>query len=381
MARRRQAGFAVFATCMGVLLADAAALADDPEPAAADSSDSGSFLAGEEVVTQGDVGGSSVLAGGRVESTANVHGNAVLLGGAVRVTGATSEDVYAAGGDVSIDGRVGRNLRVAGGQVVVSPTAEVLGDVGIAGGHVVIEGRVAGDINLAGGRVRLNGPVGGDVDVHAGQLEIGPAARIEGRVQYETQQAPQIDPAAAIKGGAEAKPKHWYGHRLGRRAGIGGPGWFGLLVVGTIMILASPALGGRLLTHLKTRSGAVVGWGLLCLFATPIALVLCAITIIGIPLAIVLLLAYLLALLVGYASGLVALGQWGLARLSPARASGAGWQILALIVAIIAVGILRRLPFLGGLVGFAVVVLGIGVLALELSRSMRSSAPRTGTAS
>lgn len=381
MATGRQARFAVFAVCVGALVLDSRTLAEDPQPAASTTPESGTFVAGDEVVTRGDISGSSVLAGGRVESSATVHGNTVLFGGDVRVTGTSSQDLYAVGGDIAIDGRVGKDVRVAGGQVVIGPSAEVQGDVTIAGGRVVINGRVAGDVELAGGQVRLNGPVGGDVDVRAGQLEIGPDARIEGRIRYQTEDAPRIDPAAQIKGGVEPTPKRWYGHWPGRRAGLGGPGWFGMLVVGTIMILASPALGGRLLAHLKSRTGAVIGWGAVCLFATPIALVLCAITIIGIPLAVLLLFGYLLALLVGYASGLVALGQWLLARVAPARAAGVGWQILALLVAVIAVGILRRLPFIGALVGFTVVVLGIGVLAIEMSRVVRSSQPRTGTAS
>jgi len=381
MATGRQATFALFAACVGALVLDSRALAEDPQPAASTTPQSGTFVAGDEVVTQGDISGSSVLAGGRVESSATVHGNTVLFGGDVRVTGTSAEDLYAVGGDVAIEGRVGKDVRVAGGQVVIGPSAEIEGDVTIAGGRVVINGRVAGDVELAGGHVRLNGPVGGDVDVRAGQLEIGPEARVEGRVRYQTEDAPRIDPAAQIKGGVEPTPKRWYGHWPGRRAGLGGPGWFGMLVVGTIMILASPALGGRLLAHLKSRTGAVIGWGAVCLFATPIALVLCAITIIGIPLAVLLLFGYLLALLVGYASGLVALGQWALARIAPARAAGVGWQILALLGAVIAVGILRRLPFIGALVGFAVVVLGIGVLAIELSRVVRSSQPRTGAVS
>ncbi|MGH8263438.1 MAG: hypothetical protein ACRET4_08160, partial [Steroidobacteraceae bacterium] len=163
------------------------------------------------------------------------------------------------------------------------------------------------------------------------------------------------------------------------RSNAGGSGWFALLVVGSIMILASPALGGRLLEHLRSRTGATFGCGFISLIATPIALLLCAITIIGIPLALALLIAFLLLLLLGSASGMIALGQWGLVRIAPARASSVGFQILALAAALIVVGLLRHVPLLGHLVSFAVTVLGIGVLLLELSRRMHSG-PKAASA-
>jgi cytoskeletal protein CcmA (bactofilin family) len=296
------------------------AAADDPDQAAGAHQTSDTFVAGDEVTTQGEISGSSVLAGGRIDSKARVHGRVVLLGGEIKMSGEAQKDLYAFGGDVDISGRADKDVRVAGGRVSIGPGAEVLGDVAIAGGQVEIEGKIGGEVRIAGGQVRLNGPVGGDVQVRAGQLQIGPNARIEGRLRYQTKDAPAIDPAAEVKGGVEAEPKRWFHRWQGPRSDVAGPSWFIVLVIGTIMILASPAFGGRLLSHLRTRGGAAFGFGLLCLVATPIALVLCAITIIGLPLAVVLLLAYLLALLLGYVSGVVALAQWGLARLAPARA-------------------------------------------------------------
>jgi cytoskeletal protein CcmA (bactofilin family) len=352
--------------------------ASDEVESKAQQQDTDTFVAGEEVSTRGEISGSSVLAGGRIDSAARVHGDAVLFGGDIKVTGETDESLYAFGGDIDLNGRVREDVRVAGGQVTIGPAAEVLGDITIAGGRVDIEGKVAGEIRVAGGDVRLNGAVGGNVYVRAGQLQIGPNARIDGLLRYHTKEAPAVDPAATVKGGIEPRAERWYGRWTGSDSGIAGPGWFGLFVIGTIIILASPTLGGRLLGHWRTRTGAAIGFGLLCLLATPIALVLCAITIIGLPLAVVLLLAYLLALLVGHVSGLVALGQWGLARMAPARSGAIGWQILALAAALLVVGVLGRLPIVGKIVGLAVVVLGTGALLIELSRLMRSSETRAG---
>jgi len=379
MRQLRRDTFTLLVLWLAATVAALQVRADEPAaPSADQASESDTFVAGDDISTHGDINGASVLAGGRIESGAHVHGNAILFGGDIRVTGEARESLYAVGGDIDIESRIGNDVRVAGGQVTIGPQADIAGDVTIAAGHIRIEGPVAGDIRLAGGQIRLDGPVGGNVRVRAGQLEIGPNARIAGRVQFETKEPPHIDSAAQVKGGMQAERRAWYSRWVGSRSNVGGPRWFALLVVGSIMILASPALGARFLEDLRKRTGATIGWGLISFIATPVALVLCAITIIGLPLALALLLAFLLLLLLGSASGMIALGQWGLARIAPAHASSAGFQILALLATLIVVSLLRHLPLIGWLVGFAVLVLGIGVLLLELSRRMHTDSKAAG---
>jgi Polymer-forming cytoskeletal len=347
------------------------AVAADRDDSPSEAANNDTFMAGDEVSTSGDINGASVLAGGRIESGARVQGKSVLFGGQIRITGETRDDLYAFAGDIDLVGRVDHDARIAGGRVTIGRPAQILGDLTLAGGDVDIDGKVAGDVKVAGGRVRLDGTVGGDVDVRAGQLTIGPNARIDGRLRYRAKQTPEFDPAAHVSGGIEALPDSWSSGWMRPHISPVGPGWFGLLVIGTIMILASPTLGARLLVHCRERTGTTVGWGFLCLVATPVVFVLCAITIIGLPLAIVVLLGYLLTLLVGYVSGIVALGQWGLARIARTGAALVGWQILAFALALLVVGFLRRIPFLGFYVSLAVVVVGIGALLLEMRRVVR----------
>lgn len=346
------------------------AMADDPGATAPapQNPHNDTFMAGDRIATAGDVGGASVLAGGRIDAAARVNGDAVMLGGQISVSGDTRDDLYAVGGDVVVSGSVGHNARLAGGQLTIGRTAVIAGDLSLAGGQVDITGKVDGDVNVAGGRVNLNGPISGDATVRAGELIVGPDARIAGRLRYQAKEGATIDPAARIGGPVEVLSENWSHGWMGYRVGSPGTGWLGVLIVGIILILAWPKLGGQVLAQWRERTGAALGWGALGLFATPVVMVLCAITIIGLPLAVVLLLAYLLALLVGYVSGLVALGQWALARFAPTHAAAVAWQILALALAVVVIGILRRIPGVGVLVWPIVVMIGLGALFLEIKR-------------
>ena len=69
----------------------------------------------------------------------------------------------------------------------------------------------------------------------------------------------------------------------------------------------------------------------------------------------------LVALILGATALFIA--QRGLEALRPARAVTPAWQLLALFLGLLALWLLRQLPFAGGLIGFVALVAGIGALA------------------
>jgi cytoskeletal protein CcmA (bactofilin family) len=86
-----------------------------------------------------------------------------------------AEDVYAIGGTTIVEGTVRGDLVVAGGTLTISGTVE--GDVlGVVAGTVRITGRVGGSVRVAALRFEADGEIGGDVGLLVGQ------ARVDGAV-------------------------------------------------------------------------------------------------------------------------------------------------------------------------------------------------------
>jgi hypothetical protein len=82
--------------------------------------------------------GSQVRFGSPVTVAKNeVAEEVVAIGGSVHIDGAVSQDVSAVGGSVRINGRVGGSVTAVGGSVHLGPHAEVMGDVAAVGGTVV----------------------------------------------------------------------------------------------------------------------------------------------------------------------------------------------------------------------------------------------------
>ena len=280
------------------------------------------------------------------------------------------------GGNVRITSSVGQDVSTAAGTVTIEGTGRVKGDVHVAGGEVLVLGPVEGSIHAGAGKVLIDAAVGGDVYVGAGQLELGPNTRIAGAVRYrgpgDIRQLEGAEVAGGIRAGGERRKareerkrhREWQGeeHR-------GGGGWLwplGLVVLAAILAALFPSGFRRLGAEARANPALAFALGLAVLVGVPIIAIVFAITLIGLPVALLLMLLYGVMLIVGYAGMAVILGDAALARFRGADASRTAWRVIAAVLAMVAIALLARIPFLGGLVVFAVLLAGLGTLMLAL---------------
>jgi hypothetical protein len=328
------------------------------------------FVAGCPVSVVLPVAGDLLAAGCNVDVLAEVDGDAVVIGGNVRLTAPVKQGVYAAGGRISIDAPVQRNVRIAGGRVELGPNANIAGNVTVGGGKVEIDGAIGGYLKVGAGSVRINGPVSGDVELGAGEVELGPNARIEGKLRYASGEEVRRDPAAQVRGGVEriegderwSAAHRWEGgtrHRLGWVWSVG------LMLIAAILAAVLPQFYRRVEETARTRWALSLLVGFIVLVCAPVAALIAAISVIGIPLALLTIALYLMLLLVGYVSAGIALGEIALQRWRADRAAKHGWRIAAAVLAMLVLSLLGRLPFVGSLITFAAMLMGIGALLLQ----------------
>jgi hypothetical protein len=343
------------------------------------------FVAGGSVRLVQPIAGDLVAAGGNVGIDTTVGGDAVVVGGIVRIGGQVGQTLYAGGGQLTLDGTIGRNARIGGGRVEVGPKAVVNGGLSVGGGDVRIDGAVKGYLQVAGGHVLINGPVSGDVTGTGGTIELGPLARIAGRLRYASGSELERDPAARVEGVVERMPMDLRRAERGVRAGRdereereSRSGWArtrhgpsllwtaGLMLLAALLAAGLPAFSDRVAATLATRVGMSLLIGFVALVCIPVAALVLFFTLVGIPLALLTLLAYFALLLLGYVMAGVGIGQWLLARWRAADASHRGWRIGAAVLAVLAIALAARIPFLGGFVTCAVLLAGIGALLMQL---------------
>lgn len=375
--RRGIAMLRVVLACIAVLaLAGTAGAEEQVSGTAGDDH----FAAGDKVTVEKPVAGDTFVAAGRSELRGSVEGDAVVTGGEVDLTGDVGHDAYAAGGLVRVAARIAGNLRAAGGEIRLGPTADITGNATLAGGSIRIEGRIGRALTAYGGDVELDADVAGDAEIAAEQVVIGPKTRVGGRLVYTSHKEARIDPAAQIAGGVERRDdsaRSWKWHDgLGHTVSAVGQFFLflGVLVLGTLLLFVFPQFTRESAALVRSDPLASIVLGFAVLVAVPMAIVLSFITIVGIPLGIAALFGYGLLLMLGYLNGALAVGDALLVRLGEPRASQAGWRVVFLLVALVALMALRHLPWLGTACVFVVFIAGLGAWTQRAWRGFRPAA-------
>ncbi|MEK7519857.1 MAG: hypothetical protein AAB581_01240 [Patescibacteria group bacterium] len=277
-----------------------------------------------------------------------------------------AENIYVAGGTLTISGTIDGDLLAVGGTLTIS--GPVRDDVAVAGGTVHIASDIGGDARVAGGNVTIDGTIGGDLAVAGGNIVILPDTVIAGDLMAA---GGNITNQGTVKGKISIftqPPPDKEKIRAARFLGMGI--WW--LATTLAMLLAG------LLLYYVLRPGtqevvrkAVNGFwfemlrGFLVLIAMPAALVILAITVVGIPFTIAGFLLYIPLLMLSCVMGAVILGatvaKYGFKKpevLTPGIMFGG----------IILYQILKLIPVVGWLVVFAFFLAGLGVVSHALFR-------------
>jgi hypothetical protein len=339
----------------------------------------------------GTVGAGNVYrVGSAVHTEAPVPGDFIAAAGHVSVDQAVAKDVSAAGGEVEVLAAVGDDLRAAGGQVTLA--APVAGDALLLGGRITLtrDARIAGRAWLAGGdvnidgtleqgakvhasRVRIDGIVGGDLRVVARSLTLGPQADIRGQLRYSSAEAASIDPKAKIASAvrevepaAEADHERPVERATGSRPLRTALWWLGLLAAGALWQLLFPTTSAAMVERLNAAPGRSLGLGLLVLAAAPPLAVVLVFTLLGIPLALLLLASWALVALLGFVTAAAFVGDRVGQIALGGRAASPAARLGTLALALLLLALVGLLPWFGALVQLVALLIGAGALLLWL---------------
>jgi hypothetical protein len=283
--------------------------------------------------------------------------------------------------------------------LLAAPTSASARDIG-ADDEIVITGTVriphgehADRILIGDGRVEVDGPVEGVILALDAPVHLGRHAVVDGDVISMSQRV-TVDRGATLnhdliylgKKPVVASGAHVHGDVREVGAGDFSLPFGGFLLHAALWIaftLSSLALGLLLLwlapwvaeaafTAARGRAGPAIAWGLALFAGLPVAALAALLTLVGIPLGIVLMLALLPLYALGYVTTSYVLGR---AIVADARgrvvAFLAGWGILRAIAFI---------PVVGAVAWLGATVFGLGLLTVALWQSRGPVAPEPRTA-
>jgi cytoskeletal protein CcmA (bactofilin family) len=320
---------------------------------------------------QGDL----IVFAGDAAIQGEVEGDLVVLGGTVEIAGRIADATRLVGGTLVVRGVIEGDLLVFGGEVAIRDEARIAGSVYAFAGKTAVDGAVEGRLRAVGGQIAISGTVGRDVVLKADEVRIEPGARIGGDLVYTSRK--ELDLPSGIVAGdvrferkVEDEPEGGdFAWHLFTRIGFA----LAALVVGlsalaifrrTAPALVAPVAGEPLV-------GFVVGF--FAFLVVPAASFLAMLLVIPLPLGVIALTLFLIALYLAKLPVALWLGQ----RLLRLVGLGVPSPYASLVLGLVLLYAVFALPCLGWLVWFTASLLGLGamILAARSRLQAKSASP------
>src|SRR5665648_309735 len=316
--------------------------------------DSDLYVAGGKIIIDGTINCDLIAAGKIIRVNGPVNGSIIAIGGTVDINGEVTHAVRVIGETLNISGTIGRDLLLAGDKVSLASTAEIGSDLLLGAGTALIDGLIKGDINSG-----------------VESLTIASTASIQGKLTYISENEANIQSGAQIMGPITHQLPD-IKERL-TPAGLWGKviGFLMALVLGIIIILLAPRRVKAVTESIRTRPWASLGWGAIILIFTPIAALIVCITIIGLPLGLITLVLYSIAICLTQLFAGLLIGQLIIGSSRGVETKAALVGALALGLAILS--LLKLIPYLDNVIGLATVLFGLGAILVS-ERKLRAEA-------
>ena len=338
--------------------------------------------------------GSTVKIAGSVDLRDEMTGQLLAAAGSTNIEGRINGGAFIAAGRVNIAGTVQEDVVAISGAFTLWPQGQIGGDLRLASGDAEISGAVGGDLVVAAGSVIVAGQIGGDIRTLAGKIIVLPGAVIGGRIVTRGPGSIDVSPDAHVLGGTipdqqQQQQRHRENRSLPQTL-IGGTIMFallqlpivglGTLMVGLLFLAIFPQFAEAAAGVARTQIGSSVVAGFLTLAAAPVTVGILAISILGLPLAVLTAAALVLLLVVSYSVGTVTLASAVWQRFRVGGASGlslpAGFwrRALYLFFGLAVLGFLRHVPIAGFFALWGPTLVGLGALIIEMWRRWRRPA-------
>ena len=263
---------------------------------------------------------------------------------------------------------------VISGPASIGPDQVVEGVV-VLSGDARIDGTVAGDVFVFDGDVTLSGTVEGDLTTIMGTAVLRPGAEVEGDVVYGDE-APEIAPEASVGGTVDGQG--WDGPS-GALGLIGAAAlWLAMtvsaLILGIVLVLLLPRAADALSARAQDGLAVSFAIGVAVLIGLPVIAAGLAVSLVGFPLAIAVVLALLPLAAIAYV-----VSAWAIGR---ALVKEPGKRVLAFLAGLAILRALALVPILGAIVWLVAVAIGLGLMVrvIAAAREPAETVPPPATA-
>jgi hypothetical protein len=327
----------------------------------------------DRVEMNGTINGDAYIAGGNVIVDGTINGDLLTAGGIVTISGKITGDVRAGGGNVQVTGAdIGGNLTLGGGNANIDSSTKVEGSIVAGAGNLQLFAPIGKGATIGGGAVLLGNVIGSNVKVASDDLNLTSNAKIDGDLTYWSENDVNISEGATVSGIISKQlPKDKEFNKsdadFGKNVGMALAGLFvaiklldlfWLAIIGLLIVILFPTFSAKTADYASKKAGWALLFGFLTLILMPIIGMILFATLVGIPVAFLLLFIFMLIFWVGRVFAIFALGRFILGKLSKTNDSKPLAYLLGLLIYIL----LCLIPIVGFITGIIISLAGVGAL-------------------
>lgn len=308
--------------------------------------------------------------GQEVELSGKVNGDVFCAAQKLIVSGDINGSARLAAETIEISGQISGNVSTAASSLSIQPNAVLGQDIQSAAQDIVVDGTITRDFSAIAKTVKINGNIGRDISVKNANLTVADTAIVGGNVYNNSSKSPNINKDAILgkinsynttKSKFASAAKNFF---------VGYAFWFiSLMIISFAVLWLFPRPLVNSVNLANTKPVRVLATGLIVVFISPLLMLFVALTIVGIPLALLLGLIYIITLAMSGPFFAFLVGS----KFLPERKL---WVRMLLGSTLVLVS--YSLPLIGFFVAIVVGVFGSGMFAsIILERLPQAKHPKT----
>jgi cytoskeletal protein CcmA (bactofilin family) len=326
------------------------------------------YAASNNITIEGEIKGDLIAAAQTITVNGRIEGDLIAAAQTITVNGEINGSIRLAGNSANLNGPIARNINFIGNSLNIGKEAKIGWDVLSGAANTEIMGLVNGSVYGGGNNLMLSGKIGKDVhftgDENIRHITLSPEAIINGNLNYNEKTEITLQPGATVAGEMKAVSQK-------TEKNISNLLWswlyrvFAALIMGLIWIGVGKKLTISLQAIIKKQPLASLGWGIISFLVIPVIALVLVFTLIGIPLALALMSAWLVTLMFSKVLSAILLGKEISRRIIKDQDSHKNW-LISLVIGVIVAWALFALPFIGWLVSLIAICFGFGAILLLL---------------
>ena len=327
------------------------------------------FASGDTVDVDGIVNGDLITGGREINVRGTVKGNLFAWSEHVEISGTVEGSVFCFGQRLELrGGRILHSLYDWSQFLRLQPGSRIEQDVIQGSQHAEFNGSVGRNLMSFSGTADVRGDIGRNLTVRSGGVTLSPPAKVGGDFNAYVRRASDVHVGPGVNIAGKTQTHITLHHsRYTRAAFYVWKAVFlaGAFIVGWLLLTLAPAFFYRASAAMGSW-GRSLGLGAAILIVTPVAILIFCVTLVGLPLGVLVLFLYIIAL---YLSKILVAAFLGRALLAAPEHRD---RLLGLFLGLLILSVATALPYVGGLVGVAILLLGLGALGWQLYREVQA---------